>query len=317
MCDCRPLPSSAPVHPAVQAPDPGSDHYLGRVMVIDDEPGPLGALMDLLRRHGLELACAQSYAIALHNAPLIRPDLLLVDIGLPDGDGVALCGVLRADPRLRDVPVILLTARADLDTKLAGFGAGAVDYVTKPVAGEEVLARVLRHLGLAAERHSLTRRLACYEPRAPHTPPRLPSDLPADLPAEVERVLTRTRDRLLCDLRTVPTLDALARHAGTNRTTLGALFRRHLGLSVFGYLREQRLQMARLLLSQTRLQVQEIAELVGYGYGRDLSNAFNLRFGLSPRVFRDQGAAAGVTGPSAAAALPTAAGGHDGARGIS
>ncbi len=323
MHDHLPPSASPSVRPMAPAPDPASAPFAGRVMIIDDQPGPLCALMELLRRHGLELACAQGYAIALHNAPLVRPDLLLVDIGLPDGDGLALCRALHRHPRLREVPIILLTARADLDAKLAGFGVGAVDYVTKPVAAEEVLARVLSHLALAAERRALTSRLACYEPpgsgtavaRAPLKLPRLPSDLPADLPVEVERVLARARDRLLADLRTAPSLDALARHAGTNRTTLGALFRCHLGLSVFGYLREQRLQMARLLLSQTRLQVQEIADLVGYGHGRDLSNAFKLRFGHSPRVFRDRGGDADTAGASAPPSLPNEAAGVHSAAG--
>ena len=95
-------------------------------------------------------------------------------------------------------------------------------------------------------------------------------------------ILLRARDRLLADLANPPDLNALARDCGTNRTTLQHLFQAKLGMSVFGYLREQRLQRARRLLAAGGHGIDEVATRVGYRHGHNLTRAFKQRFGLTP-----------------------------------
>jgi AraC-like DNA-binding protein len=223
---------------------------------------------------------------------------------LPDGDGYTLCRSLHACRQTRDTPVIFLSARAGIDDKGAGFAAGGVDYITKPFEAREVLLRVVNHLGLARRQRLLKERLAKYErlPDEVATPTRLPVSPPPPAPMPpgaspaALRILTRARDYLLKDLRDPPNLAALAAYACTNRTTLGQLFKQHLGMTVFDYLREQRLNEGRRLLAETELAVKVIAEAVGYNYGRDFSNAFKDRFGVTPANYR-----AGCVAPSAAA----------------
>ncbi len=262
-----------------------------RVLVVDDEPEGLRLMLELMRGFALEPAMALNAERGLRSARRLRPDLILLDIMLPDGNGLALCRQLKAQPETADIPVIFLTARIDLDDKIAGFGAGAVDYVTKPFAEQEVLLRVLSHLDLARQRRALAERLdglAAHGAAPPLPPLDLPPlNLPAQTPPTVLRILLRARDRLLADLCDPPSLDALAAHACTNRTTLGRLFRQHLGMSVFDYLREQRLQQGRRLLATTGAPVVDIAEQIGYRYARDFSAAFKQRFGVTPAAYRD------------------------------
>ena len=259
-----------------------------RVLVVDDEPESLRVMLEVMRDAGLEMASAVTASAALRNAPRVRPDLILLDVMLPDGDGFALCRGLKAHPETAAVPVIFLTGRAGLDDKVAGFGAGGVDYVTKPCAAEEVLLRVLSHLDLDRRQRSLAERLSRYEPEGSNNPADAlpPLELPASAPASALRILLKARDALLADLCNPPALESLASELCTNRTTLGRLFKQHLGMSVFDYLREQRLQQGRRLLASTAKPVWDVAASVGYLNGRDFCTAFKRRFGVTPAAYR-------------------------------
>jgi len=130
----------------------------------------------------------------------------------------------------------------------------------------------------------LQRRLTRYEAKPPE-----PLEVSPETPTAELRILNRARDRLLADLCCAPRLNDLAAYAGTNRTTLGQIFRAHLGMSVFDYLREQRLAEGRRLLTDSRLTLTAIAGAVGYRYTRDFAWAFKCRFGVSPTAFRERG----------------------------
>src|SRR6202008_2021935 len=91
---------------------------------------------------------AQGGEEGVERAEFVRPDLILLDVMMPGMDGLETCRRLRASEITRDIPVIFMTALTDTSDKLAGFAAGAVDYVTKPLNGAEVLARIDTHLTL-------------------------------------------------------------------------------------------------------------------------------------------------------------------------
>ncbi|WP_029760136.1 response regulator [Gordonia hirsuta] len=115
----------------------GRDH--GRVLVVDDEPQLLRALQINLRARGFEVATADTGAGALAAVARARPDVVVLDMGLPDIDGVEVLAGLRGWTR---VPVIVLSARTDAADKVAALDAGADDYVTKPFGMEEFVARL-------------------------------------------------------------------------------------------------------------------------------------------------------------------------------
>jgi DNA-binding response OmpR family regulator len=100
---------------------------------------------------------------ALEYAADEPPDLVLLDIMMPDMDGYAVCHELKLDPAMREVPVLFLTARTEPDDISQGFAAGAVDYIAKPFHAAELRARVRTHLELKLQRDELARRTAELE----------------------------------------------------------------------------------------------------------------------------------------------------------
>ncbi|WP_286790158.1 MULTISPECIES: response regulator transcription factor [unclassified Pseudomonas] len=112
-----------------------------RILVVEDNRDILSNLMDYLSLKGYTVDCAQDGLSGLHLAATEHYDLLILDIMLPGIDGYTLCQRLREDAR-RDTPVIMLTARDQLDDRLKGFRSGADDYLIKPFALSELAARI-------------------------------------------------------------------------------------------------------------------------------------------------------------------------------
>lgn len=125
------------------------------VLVVDDTPAGLGVVCDTLRHEGVRVLLAESGAAARAVLARTIPDLVLLDVVMPEEDGFAVCASLRADERWRGLPVIFLTAIDDPEQKVRAFAAGAVDYVTKPVHVPELVARVRAQLALRAARREL------------------------------------------------------------------------------------------------------------------------------------------------------------------
>jgi len=118
------------------------------VLVIDDSPTNLSVLFNYLNKMGLKVLIAQSGESALEQLAYQRPDIILLDILMPEMDGFETCRRLKANALTRDIPVIFMTALSDISDIIAGFELGAVDYITKPFHHEEVLARLTTHLTL-------------------------------------------------------------------------------------------------------------------------------------------------------------------------
>ena len=114
------------------------------VLVVDDDADTLQSLLDTLEPQGLRLLSASDGARALATAQAERPDLILLDWSMPEMSGLEVCRALRAssEPALRDVPVVFLTAFGQQADLVAGFEAGATDYVTKPFSAAHVRSRV-------------------------------------------------------------------------------------------------------------------------------------------------------------------------------
>jgi DNA-binding NarL/FixJ family response regulator len=117
------------------------------VMVVDDVPENIAVLLDALRAT-YRLRVAESAESCLEQLPHARPDLILLDVRMPEVDGFALCAQLQADPQWAEVPIIFMTAVDEAEQKHRALELGAVDYVTKPLYVPEVEARVRTHLRL-------------------------------------------------------------------------------------------------------------------------------------------------------------------------
>lgn len=125
------------------------------ILVVDDQASNIQAVGALLTRAGYEVMPALSGTQALARTAQRLPDLVLLDMQMPEMNGFELCEKLKADPRSQDVPVIFLTASHERELLVRAFEQGAVDYVTKPFVAEELLARVKTHLELKSARDHL------------------------------------------------------------------------------------------------------------------------------------------------------------------
>jgi len=127
------------------------------IMIVDDTPANLKLLTEMLQGEGYRVLALPDGKKALAAAAKRPPDLILLDITMPEMNGFEACEKLKADPALRDIPVIFISALTETADKVKAFLAGGVDYVTKPFQFEEVHARVRTHLRLCALQLELNR----------------------------------------------------------------------------------------------------------------------------------------------------------------
>ena len=118
------------------------------ILVVDDEPANVRLLQTILELGGCRVIPAYDGATAIESARAHTPDLIFLDIMLPGVDGFEICRRLKDDPALREIPVIFVSALSETIDKIRAFSVGGVDYVTKPIQGAEVLARMRTHLQL-------------------------------------------------------------------------------------------------------------------------------------------------------------------------
>src|SRR5690606_21245545 len=133
-----------------------------KILVVDDQPINVQLLRRKLEREGITVRTAFSGQEALEQVAQEKPDLVLLDVMMPDMDGIEVCQRLQAREDTRSIPVIFITARSSKEGKLEGLGVGAVDYITKPIDLDETLARVqtqLRFVAINREMVDLQRRL--------------------------------------------------------------------------------------------------------------------------------------------------------------
>ncbi len=118
----------------------------GKILVVDDMHDYLGLIATVLKHAGFEVITAQDGWTAIQEARQQQPDLILLDVMMPDLNGFETCDHLKAHERTKDIPIIFLTALSDIKSKVRGFEIGGVDYVTKPINDRELIARVTAHL---------------------------------------------------------------------------------------------------------------------------------------------------------------------------
>ncbi len=116
------------------------------VLIIDDNPTNLGVVVESLEESGFKIIVARNGEMGLKRARLVKPDIILLDIIMPGISGFETCSRLKADKNTVNIPVIFMTALDNTEDKVKGFELGGVDYITKPVQVEEVLARLKTHL---------------------------------------------------------------------------------------------------------------------------------------------------------------------------
>jgi DNA-binding NtrC family response regulator len=136
-----------------------------KILLVDDVPANLSVLISALEPQGYEILAAPNGAAALKVAAKALPDLILLDVMMPEMNGFETCRQLKQDDATRNISVIFLTARSEMESILEGFRSGGVDYITKPFQAEEVLSRVETHLRISRLTRDLREKNQALETR--------------------------------------------------------------------------------------------------------------------------------------------------------
>ena len=238
------------------------------IFVIDDRPEEIRAVIELLRNEQLRVSVATDMRQGYERAVALMPNLILLDVRMPNVDGLAGSRLLKASPRTRDIPIIFLSSAGAQDERLEGLLHGAVDYVLKPCLPAEVLARVRIHLRLAP-------RDVAPEPSTPQA-----------LLSQDEVILRAAMRFIGANLAKLPSLAEIAHKVGTHDKKLSAIFRQYLGITVFAWIRDERLRRGRELLTDSRMSMQDVAEQIGFRSACNFTTAFRERTGVTPSAFR-------------------------------
>ena len=126
-----------------------------RILVVDDTPANIQSLSAILKDQGYQVSVATNGKQALEVLKRVQPDLILLDVMMPEMDGFETCRQIKASEQWQHIPVIFLTAKTETTDIVKGFELGAVDYMAKPFNAHELLARVNTHLTMDELRRSL------------------------------------------------------------------------------------------------------------------------------------------------------------------
>lgn len=242
-----------------------------RLLLIDDSLADLRVLTEIATAHGWAVSVAFNGRDGYHKALLSEFDLILLDVNMPELDGLSTCRMLKANAKTRDIPVIFLSAAGEQTDRLQGLLLGAVDYIVKSYANEEEIgARIAINL---------------QKSNYPRTQKQEDRSLNDSLPGAA--LVRAAKKVFLHHIEQPPGAHELALQLGSNEKKLNDAFREQYGMTAFGWLRDERLRMARILLSNIELPIIEIAQSLGYSSAQNFATGFKDHFGCSPSQFRD------------------------------
>ncbi|GJJ04670.1 hypothetical protein RugamoR64_52080 [Duganella rhizosphaerae] len=244
------------------------------ILIVDDSAFEQRMLVDLLSELPYKVSVAvnglQGYQLALAQ----HPDLILLDVRMPNMDGYTACRLLKANPVTEDIPIIFLSGADADEERIMGLSIGGVDFVAKPFSPGELAARIQVHLKLARRASRPSAAEAPGEPQEAHE-------------ADPDAVIVNAAKRLIADnLSSLPGLADIARSVGTYREKLSHVFREQTGMTVFAFIRETRIRRGEELLKDTDIDVQDIALMIGFNNAGNFATAFRERLGVTPSAFR-------------------------------
>jgi signal transduction histidine kinase/DNA-binding response OmpR family regulator len=255
--------------PTFLAKETATDEYLPHLLLVEDNED-LQRYIKFILEKNYRITTANNGKLAVDFLNTCEaenlPSLILSDIMMPEMDGFQLLAYLKNTPEFRQIPVIILTARAGTDDRLRALRIGVDDYLTKPFLETELCARIENLLKNAEVRH---------ENQLNHT--EIISEIPESWLQVLEKIIRNNLQE--------PTfsVDFLAEEFGYTRQTLNKNLKAAIGLTTTEYIKEVRLNLAReLLVENANLTVKEVAEVIGVSNVKYFSRQFKERFGISP-----------------------------------
>lgn len=253
-------------------------HGLPRILIVEDHPDVRAYFHRHLAGFGTIIE-AQNGREALERLKDENIDLILTDIMMPEMDGLTLCRKLKSNHLLKHIPIIIVSARAGVDERVAGLEAGADDYLEKPFQMEELLARIKTHLTVRRElREQVGHHLAINSGAIEITS----TDEAFHRHAQqiVEQNISNAQF----------TVEGFAEEIGLSKSQLTRRLKQVTGQSPANFVREIRLQCASHLLKKPGVTVSEVAFRIGYTDPEYFSHIFRERFGIPPSQYGEDGA---------------------------
>jgi signal transduction histidine kinase/DNA-binding response OmpR family regulator/ligand-binding sensor domain-containing protein len=269
-----------PIHasPLADAPFPDPREDVPTVLLVEDNEELRAWIRDRLI-HAYRVLEAADGAAGLELARSVVPDVIISDVMMPVMDGEALCRAVRADSEIAFIPIILLTARASQEARVAGLEGGADDYLAKPFDVRELLARVHNTI---ASRQRLRERLQAAATRTPAPrPPETHGDAAAR--ALLQRVYAHLADNIADEDFSI---DRLAAAMAMSRATLYRRLQPLIDVSPMELIWRYRLEQAALWLNSTDANISEIAYGVGFKSVPHFCTRFREQYGTSPSAWR-------------------------------
>ena len=243
------------------------------ILIVEDNPDVISYISSFLE-NDYRILTAENGKEGLKKAIAKYPDLIISDVMMPEMDGFEMCRKIKTDERISHIPVILLTAKADLDSKIDGLEFGADDYVTKPFEARELQ---IRSKNLIEQRRKLREKFSQLIDLKP-------GDISASSMDEqlMQRLLSVFEDHI--DNPKFSIVE-FAREVGISRVHLNRKLQALTNHSTHDFIRTLRLQRAARLLSNASGTVSEIAYKVGFNNLSHFSKAFRKHFGQLPSTF--------------------------------
>ncbi|MCB0620678.1 MAG: response regulator [Saprospiraceae bacterium] len=240
------------------------------LLLVEDNPDMRAFIREILEPEYRIVEAADGQE-GMEKALELIPDLIVSDVMMPEKDGLELCDTLKHDERTSHIPIILLTAKASIESRLAGLERGADDYLSKPFNREELLVRTRNLLEL---RQRLRARYAGARPLEPAE----------DKSLQIEDAFLQKIRAIVMERLSEPDfeIDRLAQIVGMSRSQLFRKVKALTGQSPSLFIRAIRLQYGKELLETTEMNVSEVAYEVGFSTPAYFSDAFTEAFGMRP-----------------------------------
>lgn len=272
-----PLPGAVPIKPA---PSPEADGDKPTALIVEDNADVISYLISCLEGE-YQLEVAGNGQEGIDKAVELIPDIIVTDVMMPEKDGFELCETLKRDIRTSHIPVIMLTAKVDMPSKVFGLQKGADAYLAKPFHEEELRVRMEKLLELRRHLQEKYRRQGLENismEAGPEAEPSLEETFIREIRRQVEEHLT---DESL-------DVSKLCRLMAMSRTQLHRKLTALTGLSATKFIRSVRLNKARELLRKPGLTISEVAYESGFSNPNYFSRAFSEMFGMSPTEYRER-----------------------------
>lgn len=250
-----------------------------KILVVDDAEPDRMLISSYLQQRGCRMYHAIDGLDGIHKAKLLIPDLILMDLDMPQCNGYSACRILTEEAETAGIPIVFLSAYSETEQRIQGFLSGGVDFIGKPYNFDEVKLRMAVHLKQDVCSHNVQYdNIDFYSEDY--------GDKPSDHVDSI--IFNSARVYLVRSLKKPPNLQELAKLVGTNSKRLNLAFKKCAGVTVYEYLREERMVEARKLLFNTHLTISEVSEKIGFSSNANFSTAFKERFGMPPSKFRSR-----------------------------